>query len=115
MYSSMYTAHKGSMYRRTSGRIRASFSDVVRYEAAAPAFDGIAEPRSSVVVSPSGSVDRAWYAGLVASRENEGRMKRYVTGKKSGRICLVSDITGAHMRCTHARDPKTTFNAQASQ
>jgi hypothetical protein len=76
MYSSIYTAHKGSMYRRTSGRMRASFSDVVRYEAADPPFDGIAEPRSSVIISPPGSVDRAWYAGLVASKENEGRMKR---------------------------------------
>jgi hypothetical protein len=33
MYSSIYTAQSGNMYRKTSGRISASFSPVVKYVA----------------------------------------------------------------------------------
>lgn len=43
-----------------------------------------------MIVSSCGSVERASYDGLSFSRENFGKMKRYVIGKNSGRIWGVS-------------------------
>jgi hypothetical protein len=57
MYSSIYTAQSGNMYRKTSGRISASFSPVVKYVALPAGIEGTIELSSGT--SASGPLAKA--------------------------------------------------------
>ena len=95
MYSSMYTTHKGSMYRSMRGRMRLIFTAKLRRTS-----------RPVVVDCPS----IAWYAAASCNREKSGISQKYAAGMNSGR-----NFGQRRQASTHARNAQANLYAQSTK